>query len=159
MLEFFWFFFFFSSRRRHTRWNCDWSSDVCSSDLRRSLDVARRAGDDVLAGEALNTLGGIDLETDAVADARRSFLAALTLGGGSRALCARVEQNLGILANIQGDFTEALGRYERSLQAYRAADDEHGCALAYHNLGMASTNGGRFDDAARFFQKSLEIAQ
>src|SRR6266568_6729789 len=26
--------FFFSSRRRHTRWNCDWSSDVCSSDLR-----------------------------------------------------------------------------------------------------------------------------
>src|SRR5689334_17193613 len=23
---------FFSSRRRHTRWNCDWSSDVCSSD-------------------------------------------------------------------------------------------------------------------------------
>src|SRR5689334_1361089 len=27
------FFFFFSSRRRHTRWNCDCSSDVCSSDL------------------------------------------------------------------------------------------------------------------------------
>src|SRR6267143_795973 len=25
--------FVFSSRRRHTRWNCDWSSDVCSSDL------------------------------------------------------------------------------------------------------------------------------
>src|SRR5260370_27567700 len=28
------FFFFFSSRRRHTRFKCDWSSDVCSSDLR-----------------------------------------------------------------------------------------------------------------------------
>src|SRR4030066_1115366 len=26
-------FFFFSSRRRHTRFKCDWSSDVCSSDL------------------------------------------------------------------------------------------------------------------------------
>src|SRR6266480_6224053 len=25
--------FFFSSRRRHTRLTCDWSSDVCSSDL------------------------------------------------------------------------------------------------------------------------------
>src|SRR5260370_32319960 len=24
--------FFFSSRRRHTRFKCDWSSDVCSSD-------------------------------------------------------------------------------------------------------------------------------
>src|SRR3989449_1314140 len=29
------FFFFFSSRRRHTRCSRDWSSDVCSSDLRR----------------------------------------------------------------------------------------------------------------------------
>src|SRR5439155_17016703 len=29
--------FFFSSRRRHTRWPRDWSSDVCSSDLRPGL--------------------------------------------------------------------------------------------------------------------------
>src|SRR5438445_7110540 len=28
------FYFFFSSRRRHTRYWRDWSSDVCSSDLR-----------------------------------------------------------------------------------------------------------------------------
>src|SRR5439155_20637572 len=27
--------FFFSSRRRHTRWPRDWSSDVCSSDLKQ----------------------------------------------------------------------------------------------------------------------------
>src|SRR3989475_4391334 len=41
----FMFFFFFSSRRRHTRFDCDWSSDVCSSDLliRRHLsDIAER---------------------------------------------------------------------------------------------------------------------
>src|SRR5437868_8686082 len=31
------FFFFFSSRRRHTRSKRDWSSDVCSSDLRCRL--------------------------------------------------------------------------------------------------------------------------
>src|SRR6266571_1083657 len=30
-------FFFFSSRRRHTRLTCDWSSDVCSSDLPAAL--------------------------------------------------------------------------------------------------------------------------
>src|SRR6266487_6034591 len=47
--------FFFSSRRRHTRWTGDWSSDVCSSDLRErsesdpaepadaTEDAARRA--------------------------------------------------------------------------------------------------------------------
>src|SRR2546427_13185003 len=38
-------FFFFSSRRRHTRFDCDWSSDVCSSDL--ALDVP--AGHDSLS--------------------------------------------------------------------------------------------------------------
>src|SRR5690348_7305661 len=42
-------FFFFSSRRRHTRWTGDWSSDVCSSDLRRRRprpvrSAARRRG-------------------------------------------------------------------------------------------------------------------
>src|SRR2546430_16135122 len=33
------FFFFFSSRRRHTRFDCDWSSDVCSSDLAAAIAV------------------------------------------------------------------------------------------------------------------------
>src|SRR2546430_11817502 len=33
VIAFVWVFFFFSSRRRHTRFDCDWSSDVCSSDL------------------------------------------------------------------------------------------------------------------------------
>src|SRR5205085_8078680 len=36
----FFLFFFFSSRRRHTRFDCDWSSDVCSSDL-SVLSIAR----------------------------------------------------------------------------------------------------------------------
>src|SRR3989475_3756117 len=31
--------FFFSSRRRHTRFDCDWSSDVCSSDLTLTLTL------------------------------------------------------------------------------------------------------------------------
>src|SRR5207237_5030538 len=35
--------FFFSSRRRHTRFKCDWSSDVCSSDL--WVRVHHRSGD------------------------------------------------------------------------------------------------------------------
>src|SRR2546430_8681128 len=31
--------FFFSSRRRHTRFDCDWSSDVCSSDLLKRFEA------------------------------------------------------------------------------------------------------------------------
>src|SRR5690348_18317254 len=40
---YFFFFFFFSSRRRHTRWTGDWSSDVCSSDLRPDGDLVLAA--------------------------------------------------------------------------------------------------------------------
>src|SRR6266566_9928208 len=36
--------FFFSSRRRHTRLQGDWSSDVCSSDLRPGVGCAPRCG-------------------------------------------------------------------------------------------------------------------
>src|SRR5437588_7930823 len=36
------FRFFFSSRRRHTRSLCDWSSDVCSSDLLTLIFRAHR---------------------------------------------------------------------------------------------------------------------
>src|SRR2546430_2965610 len=39
------FFFFFSSRRRHTRFDCDWSSDVCSSDLRDQVEGLKHEPD------------------------------------------------------------------------------------------------------------------
>src|SRR2546430_13490899 len=51
--------FFFSSRRRHTRFDCDWSSDVCSSDLYlegrnlwvRGVDIKRAEYEDTAADE------------------------------------------------------------------------------------------------------------
>src|SRR5690242_21409920 len=58
---FFFFFFFFSSRRRHTRLTCDWSSEVCSSDLyfclpwKDLLDVYDKSNhyhDDIIDGYA-----------------------------------------------------------------------------------------------------------
>src|SRR5256886_7680126 len=42
------FVFFFSSRRRHTRFDCDWSSNVCSSDLQAALQA--KSLDDLLKG-------------------------------------------------------------------------------------------------------------
>src|SRR3989475_5752218 len=48
-----WFFFFFSSRRRHTRFDCDWSSDVCSSDLyllQRVIELVDREAAHARAG-------------------------------------------------------------------------------------------------------------
>jgi putative nucleotidyltransferase with HDIG domain len=115
--------------------------------------------DPALAAEALNTLGGMDVATGALEDARETFLLALELGGESQALRARAEQNLGIIANIQGQLNEAVSRYERSLDAYRSCGDEHGCALAYHNLGMVSADRGRLDAADCYFRESRAFAE
>src|SRR5260370_3380475 len=47
--------FFFSSRRRHTRFKCDWSSDVCSSDLIiHADDLAVAHSVDTASFDALN---------------------------------------------------------------------------------------------------------
>src|SRR2546430_8549016 len=51
--------FFFPSRRRHTRFDCDWSSDVCSSDLAQP-DPSRVLRD---AGHAMASVKSVKADT------------------------------------------------------------------------------------------------
>src|SRR5690242_6304916 len=55
--------FFFSSRRRHTRLTCDWSSDVCSSDLVQQAADASFPGEEALSVACLLALTGGYLES------------------------------------------------------------------------------------------------
>src|SRR5207237_7745164 len=52
--------FFFSSRRRHTRFKCDWSSDVCSSDL--ALTATRVQAFPVAAAPVHHAIGLVDAQ-------------------------------------------------------------------------------------------------
>src|SRR5260370_32951257 len=62
-------FFFFSSRRRHTRFKCDWSSDVCSSDLARLIKTHFGVGGEtVTAMVQERTSDGIELLQDTEID-------------------------------------------------------------------------------------------
>src|SRR3989475_4307568 len=66
------FFFFFSSRRRHTRFDCDWSSDVCSSDLYADEFIERLPqGFDTRVGERGMCLSGGERQRISLA---RAFL-------------------------------------------------------------------------------------
>src|SRR5256886_4230994 len=53
--------FFFSSRRRHTRFDCDWSSDVCSSDLYVTAAKAPANISDITdtAGQGIEEIAGL----------------------------------------------------------------------------------------------------
>lgn len=123
----------------------------------RSLAVSTEAAEPVLAGEALNTLAGFDFEAGLIEASRERFYRALELGGASPELRGRIEQNLGILANIQGNHGEALAHYQQSLYAFQRTRDDHGCAIAYHNLGMVSADLGKWNEAEDYFRQCLEL--
>src|SRR5688572_27784790 len=77
-MHYFFFFFFFSSRRRHTRFDCDWSSDVCSSDLNQVPSRASRKFPSALGRhiERLQSIpgaGGENTEGRSGADAEKFF--------------------------------------------------------------------------------------
>src|SRR3989475_11553383 len=76
------FFFFFSSRRRHTRFDCDWSSDVCSSDL--SLFAKPNLLPETLSQELRDPLGQAVPDNEEVP--RRLFEAHAPEVGPARAL-------------------------------------------------------------------------
>src|SRR3989475_9189925 len=85
-------FFFFSSRRRHTRFDCDWSSDVCSSDLdlkapEGGVVVQARAaeGTRVAVGATILVFRDPDLERRAVG-VRRLADSLAAREGAARAL-------------------------------------------------------------------------
>ena len=125
----------------------------------RSYAIASELGDDLLAGEALNVLANFALERGALEEARDRYLNALALGSTNSPLRGRIEQNFGILANIHGDHSEALIHYQRSLAAFESSGEHTGCAIAYHNLGMISSDQQLWEDTDRYFRRSLEITR
>ncbi len=138
----------------HHRNEAEKAAALCS----RSLELALQAERTTLAAEALNTLGIFAFERGDMTEARVTYDRALALGGEVPALRARIEQNLGILANVQGDLEAASTHYEASLEACRKAGNRHGCAIAYHNMGMNSADRGRWADADRYFSESASLA-
>jgi putative nucleotidyltransferase with HDIG domain len=139
----------------HQRDERDRARELCQQSYRTATDL----DDSVLAAEAINTMAVFDFESGAITAAREKFYQALELGGSNAELRGRTQQNLGILASIQGSWAEALTHYQRSLEAFESIGDDRGCAGAYQNLGIVCLHRKLWDDADRYFRRSLEIAE
>jgi putative nucleotidyltransferase with HDIG domain len=124
-----------------------------------AYEMAIAAGEHVTAAEALNGRALVHIDQAQWANATAQLTRALELAGSEALLVARIEQNFGIIANIQGDFPAARRRYLRSLMRFRQARDEQGCAVAYHNLGMLSADQREWRKADEYFAASLKIAE
>jgi tetratricopeptide (TPR) repeat protein len=127
--------------------------------LQQSYAVARLAGDQLRAAEALNALGGLRIETGQLDRAQSVLEEAATLADEAHALAARVAQNLGVIATIRGDRPSAALYYRRALVAYEELGDAHGRALAHHNLGMLAADGERWAEADSHFAACLGVAR
>jgi tetratricopeptide (TPR) repeat protein len=130
-------------------------NDAARALCARSEAVAREAGDDRLVAEALNTAGGIELLDERFGEARALLRQAAALATDPD-LLGRIEQNLATVAGTQGDYAEALDRYQRSLAGFLCAANEHGCAVAYHNLGVISIDLRRWADADHYLRLCLQ---
>src|SRR2546427_520279 len=117
-------FFFFSSRRRHTIFDCDWSSDVCSSDLMppdaaRDLTAYVRRHPEVTA--AASGSGGLALARtrlqESLAAARAGDRASATRLGLSAYLDGFEPLEPALRARNQTLLTEV----ENAMLAYRGA--------------------------------------
>src|SRR5438270_139699 len=139
--------FFFSSRRRHTRFDCDWCSDVCSSDLVASAQTKNQSGAEVaslLMGEMTR------LSSEPVADAELTPRKAVLIGGFGRAL-ETTEGLVGQVASLAlyGLNLDEINRYITSVQAVTAAQIQQ---FAGARLGVKDADIVIVGDAKDFIE-------
>src|SRR5437870_12456027 len=126
LLLMFFLFFFFSSRRRHTRWPRDWSSDVCSSDLKEFRNVQAAVEDGIVT-----LTGNVDLYQHKL-DAAKKIRKLANVQG--------VRNLIAVNGNVSdAQLTAALDRklyYDR-----RAQDNVFNYVTAYAENGVVTLSG------------------
>ena len=139
----------------HLRAEPETAADLC----RRSRAAALAAGAQDLAADADNALAGFALERGDLAEAWQLYCSALELAGSNPSLLGKIAQNLGIIANIRGDWTEAMAHYHRALEAYRTIGDQRGAAIVHHNLGMIHAKRKQWQEADRHYRSCHALAE
>lgn len=119
------------------------------TDDRLSLRMAT-----VLSGAAHLELGELD-------PARRAFEATLELARYDRdeALIARAMNNLGIVANIEGRWDDAIALYTLALTMHQRNGDRRGLAECCHNLAITHRDRGELAEADELERRSAEYAR
>lgn len=126
-----------------------------------SLVIADLCGDSYRSGRALNGLGVLYQGTGYVEIAEeyylkakeQAFLANDRLTGGD------VELNLGILANIRGDLSDALEHYNIARSEYESIPHRSRLAKVLNNLGMLYIDLQLYDKAQEALEWGLNISR
>jgi putative nucleotidyltransferase with HDIG domain len=127
--------------------------------LTAALATAEALGDQALIAYANNVMAIGHWQRGMLREAEQLYATAYRAAREVRdtKLAAMVDQNLGIIANMQGDLPRALRHYEASLAGYRelGLDEFIGKLLA--NMGLAYADMERWSEAERIYQEALAI--
>ena len=119
--------------------------------------LADRLGDEEMIARVDNGIGAVHCACGDYAAARRAYAAA-----GARtaddALRGKILLNLGVIANIEGDFPIARDHYDRANQLFEACGDLASAMLALHNRGMVEADLEEWEPADASFLSALAIA-
>ncbi|ABW16118.1 Tetratricopeptide TPR_2 repeat protein [Parafrankia sp. EAN1pec] len=74
-------------------------------------------------------------------------------------LTAAFTQQLGMIAQLWGDYTTAENRYHKSLAIFQELGDQAGIANCYHQLGRITQERADYTTAENRYQKSLTIRE
>src|SRR6266550_545352 len=123
--------------------------DVGHQWVQIALSRARALGDRTLELRALNVCGAIALERGGISEATDCLTRAQdeAMQENDMATLGRCANNLGIIANMEGEYGPAVGAFTRAIAAYQKARYDRGVAESQHNLGIAYREQGRLEDA------------
>ncbi|HXM38564.1 MAG TPA: tetratricopeptide repeat protein [Gemmatimonadales bacterium] len=122
---------------------------------------ARVLKDRMMEVRALNVCGAIALERGGIDEATYFFSRAQeeATDDNDMAAVGRCSNNLGIIANLQGDYRRAVQAYTRAIGAYEQAHHDRGIAETRHNLGIACREQGQLDRALDIAAKAVAEAE
>lgn len=127
----------------------------------QSLTIARAVGYVAGIAHALNCKASVEHRRGNLEEAEELFneSALLAEQASERRLIGMVQQNLGILASIRGDWDAALASYRMSLAAFDAEHDAVAASWVLNNLGKLHGDRGETALAEQSFDRALEIAR
>jgi len=119
-------------------------------------ETARRVGRDDLVARAWNGEGTIHCQRGEFQQARAAYQVAMDVTHDP-VLHGRSLQNLGVLANIEGNLAEALQQYGRARRVFREHGDHASEALVLHNMGMLHADRMEWDEASDSYSQALAL--
>ena len=128
--------------------------------LRGAEQGLARAKDRALYRRAINLIGVAAFRLGELTEAETAFSRALELAGEADdpLLVARVSNNLGNIANMQGRHERALSHFRTALPMYQRLGQKQGLAESHHNMAITFRDLDELEEADQHEQHAIEFA-